>query len=72
MSQQNLIRQYNSARTQLDLSVSLLERALDLRELLARAKSDFFFCQMLDVRALQAELDSLNRELEQRHRRKAA
>ena len=62
-----LLTQYRSARAQLDLSVSLLERALDLRELLARAKRDFFFCQMLDVRALQAELNSLNREIEQRH-----
>ena len=67
-----LIRKYRSAQTQLGLSVSLLERALDLRELLARAKRDFFFCQMLDVRALQAELDSLNREIEQRYRRTAA
>ena len=67
-----LITQYRSAQSQLDLSVSLLERALDLRELLARAKSDFFFCQMLDVRALQAELDLLNRDIEQRHRRTAA
>jgi len=68
----SLLTQYPSAKAQLDHSVSLLERALDLRDLLAQAKRDFFFCQMLDVRALQAELDSLNREIEQRFRRKAA
>ncbi len=67
-----LLTQYHSAKAQLDHSVSLLERTLDLRDLLADAKGDFFFCQMLDVRALQAELDLLNREIENRSQRRAA
>ena len=66
------LRRNTTSEGELDHSVSLLERTLDLRDLLADAKGDFFFCQMLDVQVFQAELDLLNRKIENCSQRRAA